>query len=263
MERMWVDGVAGRGSPKPPCHGQAGTGERVGMDLAPSQQWVPMARPYMMGAAEMAPCPVPAGAVGSQPLGPGLPCAGGTGAAQHLWVLSISTCPGCCRVPGVPAWPDPAVPWAIARSPLPGQRQRGGSGQPPGGEHSPPAGPQGWHRALVCLRGAARSCPWCETGGNKEHCLEALLLPSFLPCWGARLCLGWPRDASGGITSLRPNYPTKPLGASPHTPAGGRTAPSRAALPAGRGSTSSPISQPRSVVGHTAGLVGLQPRACQ
>lgn len=74
---------------------------------------------------------------------------------------------------------------------------------------------------------------------------------------------GWPRDASGAITSLRPNYPTKPLRASPHTPASGRAAPSCAALPAGRGSASSPISQPHWWCRAHHRVVGLQPRACQ
>lgn len=195
-------------------------GEWVGIDRAPSRQWVPMARPWNGGAAEMAPCPAPAGAVGSQPSGPGLPCVGGTGAAQHLWVLSISACPGCCRVPGMPslpARPDPAAPWATARSPLPGQRQRGGPGQPPGGEHSPRAGPQGWHRALVCLRGAARSCPWCETGGNKEHCLEALPSPSFLPCRGAGPCPGVAKGCFWCHHLPAPQLPHKaPQGQPPH-----------------------------------------------
>lgn len=128
------------------------------------------------------------------------PCSGGPGCA-------LGTCP---QQPCVPRGPRPSLdgdrpltaarrslhhphvlrpvltlPWATALSPLPDQRQKGGPEQPQGlprgwghGHPAPCCCGQMWPHGPLCLCGAAQSHLWCETGGNKEHCLDARPFPS-------------------------------------------------------------------------------------
>lgn len=225
-----------------------------------------MARPCVGGAAETAPCPVPAGAVGSQPSEPGLPCAGCAGAAQHLWgasqpALGAAGCPACPRGqtrlrPGPPLGPHcPARGRGVAQGSL-----LGGSTAP---RPAPRAGTEPSCVSVVLLgpvRGVKPgeiksiawkhfsrlpSCPAGEPGCARGGCGggQGMLLVASPPCAPTT-----PQSPSGPAPTPQP-VAVQPPAAPP--------CPREGAAPA------APFLSPAGGVGHTAGLVGLQPRACQ